>query len=785
MIARTRTVWSLAMWSLEARIVCAALLLLWALYRIHALDEVARLFLVRNLQGKFKLPVEIDAARLDVWRGSLTLLGVRMLAPPKDRDARWHYDRLVSADSVTLECDPLVFLHFFLASHGRVLSLIGVYVQGVQFYLEGYVSSEEGHSNEGKGKEGQGQGKASAANTKISSRKQPVRAAPAVTMVYNFKLVGGEVKKRLRRRKPTQRDQALQRRGTRLQQLRQRRAQQAGLGAGAAGERGGAQAVVSTSVPVPRLAPGPAGAAPAAAETSSPSAQPGAAQMQPASAFPTPVGGAGADRKPIRSSIFGMVSKANSYMKEAETKGGLLKMTSSSLSRIVTDYNTEVQSSGGLMAHAKSKASSVMTATKARLDGAYQHAKERLRVSYGYKIIEFHEKLRGGEPIPDSRDGYMHLAELRVADIEVHLRGVLPVRLRSLEKTSFLVPEIVIEPAEFSAIRAVLDPSDRAGQRRRDRAAAGGAMGAGPRAGGSVTASGKYDEHEAARPAAAGRQEEHALSCCSDVIIDDIAKPTAGSDTEDGGRGVKGVAAEGSAGDKTAVSPPRDQDPLEAPDGPAGAGGELSLLSALLAAAAGLVRSGADVLLEVAHAAAHFQHERFRHRLTALLETSHRESAGLPGVPICVLVYRLERVLLSEMLQDNAGRVINDAVSDWVGWKGAAGAETAAAAAKAGHGPGEPATSGSGSGDNTKRSDVHQAGDSALRQAFAPADGPAAGAYEEDDDLYEEDEYEEEYGDQYIETDSFEEGGEGDEAEAESHDQQLLAQSIMEDMLHP
>lgn len=556
---RGRAVWSLAVFSLELRILLATATLLYVAYRAHVFDEAIRLFLISNLERKFKLPIEIDSVRVDMGQGRLALRGVRMVAPPRDADPRWHYAQLMSADAIDVICEPVLFLYFFVVSQGKVISTIAVHVNGVQFFLEGFELPA------------------------ASAREQP-KNPKKNKVLYNFMLIGGEIKTRLRRRKPTLRDARLQQRSQHLQQRSQRlqqRSQRLRQLRQPHGAEGGsfpsAGTAVPTSVPVSQLAP----------------------EAQ-ADVVPTPRLVPETARKPLRSSIFGIVSKANNYMKEAESSGGLLKHASGAISRRITDISSEVQSSGGLLAHVKSRADSVIQATAAKLDTAYQSAKERIKVSYERKIVDFHERLRGGEPIPDSRDGFIHLVELSVTNIEVHMRDVLPQRLRPLEKSSFFVPELVIVPPEFASLHYLID------------------------------------QH--------GQVSTCALTTPSAVLSGRVDKHADGEH----GRTIEPIQHTGSTSCGTPIKSPDVGDAQNYAGDYAEEFSALNTLSEYGHRVQQTVLDGIEAVL-------HFPVDDWRHRASSLLSISHLETAGLPGLPLCVLIYRLERRLLSEILKDNAG----------------------------------------------------------------------------------------------------------------------------------
>lgn len=575
------------MLSFELRVLFALTATLYAAYRLRVIDELARRFFIQNLEGKFKLPIEIDSVHIDIGHGRLSFKGVRMMAPPKEADPRWQYSQLVSLDSVVMVCDPVLFAYFFAISHGKVLSAIAVYVDGAKIYLEGHQAVRPGTDEAAN----------SRTKSKIGIRQRPTQRAPgpvSPTIVYNFKLIGGEVKTRLRRRRSTRRDLQLQERSRRIQQMRQGRANPKD----ASTPVGQSKQIVSTSMPVPGLSP-------EALCTS-----PLKATLTEAATGTSP----GTDKKQqLRSSLFGMVNKANNYIKEAETKGGLLKHASSSLSRIVTDYNHEIQSHGGIIAHAKNKANTVIHATAARLDTAYQSAKDRIKVAYEYKIVSFHEKLRGGEPIPDSRDGYVHLVEVAITAIEVHMKNVLPKHLRPLEKTSFLVPELHLLPPEFSALRAVIDPMDRASQHARKKASNTAPL----------NISDKNEDLDIAHRQKNAHDDKY--SCSLNSIKSSLASP------------LKSGA--------------------DAPDSPQHLRETGRLAISLANTISEYARWISQSFLAMSDVVMLFPVDELRYRARSLVEVSHAKNHGLPGLPICVLIYRLERRLLSEILKDNAGRI--------------------------------------------------------------------------------------------------------------------------------
>ena len=57
----------------ELRVIMAIIVLFISAYEFRWFDDILKWYMVDDLKRKFKLPIEIDSVRIDIYRGTLDI----------------------------------------------------------------------------------------------------------------------------------------------------------------------------------------------------------------------------------------------------------------------------------------------------------------------------------------------------------------------------------------------------------------------------------------------------------------------------------------------------------------------------------------------------------------------------------------------------------------------------------------------------------------------------------------------------------------------------------------
>ena len=147
------------------------------------LDSLLKPYLEGVLSKRCKLKVQFADFTVDIWKGECHVTNATLFHPPLKEDRRWVFEHMAFAESITLTFDPIKALYGFLTNDCKLLVLKQVTVRGIDLFVEGY--EEQGKKT-----------------------------------VLNLKLIGGEIPRFIRKRKPTQLElRAMEREEEKLRKL--------------------------------------------------------------------------------------------------------------------------------------------------------------------------------------------------------------------------------------------------------------------------------------------------------------------------------------------------------------------------------------------------------------------------------------------------------------------------------------------------------------------------------------------------------------------------------------
>lgn len=131
------------------------------------LDSLLKTYFEGAISKRNKLRVEFGDFAVDIWKGEGFVKNAIMFHPTLEDDPRWYFEYMSFAESIKFTFDPLKALYGFFTNKMKLLVFDTITVQGIDLFVEGF--EEEGKKT-----------------------------------VLNLKLIGGEIPRRIRRRKPTQ-----------------------------------------------------------------------------------------------------------------------------------------------------------------------------------------------------------------------------------------------------------------------------------------------------------------------------------------------------------------------------------------------------------------------------------------------------------------------------------------------------------------------------------------------------------------------------------------------------
>jgi hypothetical protein len=159
--------WTWTTFFLEIRILLSTLFVILFFYKMHMLDSILKPYFESAISRRNKLRVEFEDFSVDIWKGEGFVKNAIMYHPTIEEDPRWYFEYMAYAESIKFTFDPLKALYGFFTNRMKLLVFDTITVQGIDLFVEGY--EEEGKKT-----------------------------------VLNLKLIGGEIPRRIRRRKPTQ-----------------------------------------------------------------------------------------------------------------------------------------------------------------------------------------------------------------------------------------------------------------------------------------------------------------------------------------------------------------------------------------------------------------------------------------------------------------------------------------------------------------------------------------------------------------------------------------------------
>lgn len=159
--------WTWTTFFLEIRILFSTVAVMIFFYKVHMLDSLLKPYFEGAISRRNKLRVEFGDFSVDIWNGKGFVKNAIMYHPTLEEDPRWYFEYMSFAESIIFTFDPLKALYGFFTNKRKLLVFDTIMVQGIDLFVEGY--EEEGKKT-----------------------------------VLNLKLIGGEIPRRIRRRKPTQ-----------------------------------------------------------------------------------------------------------------------------------------------------------------------------------------------------------------------------------------------------------------------------------------------------------------------------------------------------------------------------------------------------------------------------------------------------------------------------------------------------------------------------------------------------------------------------------------------------
>mmetsp|Transcript_10129 Transcript_10129/g.18925 ORF Transcript_10129/g.18925 Transcript_10129/m.18925 type:complete len:690 (-) Transcript_10129:547-2616(-) len=444
----------------EIRAIVSTFLVILFFCHIRLVDSFLKHFLEFILTKKIELRVEIEDLILDVFQGTCDIKGIIIYHPTIEEDPRWHYEYLAYAKSISMKFDTFQSIYAFCYGHCSLLYLEEVVVSVIDLYVEGY------------------EGKISQGDEHIMTEGKEINEASRTKKVINLELLGGERPARRKRKKPTahldrtpESTEAVHHHTT--GNIDNDTSSSLNIVVGklvpdegnlnslldnnhSGGSNHHGEYLQHTQIQNQAASCEDQYNEETVSQSTSSRVLTSHSDLSTAiSSNSGPHSSSVNVNKATIEAVTGHISESASTPSvmavPATTRRRSRKKSWSrsalSLGKQLTSkihsLNKEVQEEG-LLATVKTKTVQAIAATVSTVDQVYKHAKKTIGSSYHSKINRLHEKLRGGEPIPLFDDLFVQIKSIKLLDIEITLYQTLPPSLRQLEKKALHVPAITL-----------------------------------------------------------------------------------------------------------------------------------------------------------------------------------------------------------------------------------------------------------------------------------------------------------------------------------------------------
>jgi len=673
------------MFLLECRIVVSTAVVLFLWYKLRMLDSILKPYIESMLSRRMCLRVECSDLRLDIFNGRCEIFDATVFHPPYDEDSRWNFEYLAYAEKVSFSFDPVKSLYAFIRNQFKLLVFDRILVSSVDVYVEGY--EETGKKT-----------------------------------VLNLKLIGGEVPRYIRKRKPTMVEVRNKEREDRRRE-RERRALEKYTKPPVSRDstrqslqrNHRTEAISDPDTVVRKNSPRTTNSATDASGTRT-------STLPLTELHSTSLS---ISHTPASPHYDGQGSSSVLQPSSGPSWASTASLFRSSITSKLQEWHAEVKDQG-LMTTMKSKTALAFQATVSTVDAVYKSAKKHIGNSFQMRIAMLHERLRGGEPIAFPHEFLIQANAIILSDIEVNLWHALPPSLRQFEKRPLRVPEVSLRDVNG---RQIMEFTVRPGA-----PPAVGITRVGPNTVGAhrypttshaaaeINAGGTRDGGEGELPVRLVSSEDlrrhhgqlvrgdNGEVVPFDVVDPSLPIPLSTSTSEGNEEYIGGIEATwsdvGSEGEEFIAD---KNVPCAGPVSDRSIMHDELVMNSRTACISAIVESSAaeesaavissettqsrrlsgnigDKLNECGDSSTfHFNEidideyavklldelsDRVASSFWATLESVIKYSSDLgreefSGIPLCVVLYKLERILLYELLKDNTGRLLQDAWSDF------------------------------------------------------------------------------------------------------------------------